>query len=137
MASVYILSFSAICRVQPPIAHHFRSAPWGYVFPLIAIAGLAGIPWAMARADEWKSFLAAGCYLTGMLLSVVFGIFPIVLPARNSEYSLTVKNTRASGYGLKVGLIWWTLGVILVTGYFTYLYRSSAGKVTLSRDGNE
>jgi cytochrome bd-type quinol oxidase subunit 2 len=65
---------------------HFRSAPWGYVFPLTAIAGLAGIRWAMDRADEWKSFLGAGCYLTGMLLSVVFGIFPMVLPALNSAY---------------------------------------------------
>ena len=127
----------ASLRVQPAIARHFRSAPWGYVFPLIAMAGLVGVRWAMARADEWKSFLAAGCYLTGMLLSVVFGIFPMVLPARNSGYSLTVENTQAAGYGLKIGLIWWTLGVILVTGYFTYVYRSSAGKVTLPQNGNE
>jgi cytochrome d ubiquinol oxidase subunit II len=131
--AVTIASF----RVQPAIARHFRSAPWGYVFPLTAIAGLAGIRWAMARADEWKSFLAAGCYLTGMLLSVVFGIFPMVLPALNSAYSLTVASTQAAGYGLKIGLIWWTLGVVLVTGYFRYVYRSSAGKVTLPRDGNE
>jgi cytochrome d ubiquinol oxidase subunit II len=131
--AVTIASF----RVQPAIARHFRSAPWGYVFPLTAIAGLAGIRWAMARADEWKSFLAAGCYLTGMLLSVVFGIFPMVLPAFNSAYSLTVASTQAAGYGLKIGLIWWTLGVVLVTGYFTYVYRSSAGKVTLPQNGNE
>jgi cytochrome d ubiquinol oxidase subunit II len=127
----------ASLRVQPAIARHFRSAPWGYVFPLIAMAGLVGVRWAMARADEWKSFLTAGCYLTGMLLSVVFGISPMVLPARNAEYSLTVENTQAAGYGLKIGLIWWTLGVILVTGYFTYVYRSSAGKVTLPQNGNE
>jgi cytochrome bd ubiquinol oxidase subunit II len=131
--AVTIASF----RVQPAIARHFRSAPWGCVFPLIAIAGLAGIRWAMARADEWKSFLAAGCYLTGMLLSVVFGVFPMVLPALNSAYSLTVASTQAAGYGLKIGLIWWTLGVVLVIGYFTYVYRSSAGKVTLPQDGDE
>jgi cytochrome d ubiquinol oxidase subunit II len=90
--AVTIASF----RVQPAIARHFRSAPWGYVFPLTAIAGLAGIRWAMTRADEWKSFLAAGCYLTGMLLSVMFGIFPMVLPALNRAYSLTVESTQAS-----------------------------------------
>src|ERR1700687_286651 len=131
--AVTIASF----RVQPAIARHFRSAPWGYVFPLIAIAGLAGLRWAMARSDEWKSFLAAGCYLTGMLLSAVFGIFPMVLPALNSAYSLTVQSTQAAGYGLKIGLIWWTLGVVLVTGYFNYVYRSSAGKVTLPQNDNE
>jgi len=50
--AVTIASF----RVQPAIAHHFRSAPWGYVFPLTAIAGLAGIRWAMARADDGRAF---------------------------------------------------------------------------------
>jgi hypothetical protein len=86
---------------------------------------------------RWKSFLGAGCYLTGMLLSVVFGIFPMVLRVLNSAYSLTVASTQTAGYGLKIELIWWTLGVVLVTGYFTYVYRSSAGKVTLPQAGNE
>ncbi len=127
--AVTITSF----RVQPAIAHHFRSAPWGYVFPLIAIAGLAGVRWAMARGNEWSSFVAAGCYLAGMLLSAVFGIFPMVLPARNAAFSMTIENTQAANYGLTVGLIWWILGVILVTGYFIFVYRSSAGKVTLQK----
>jgi len=131
--AVTIASF----RVQPAIAAHFRAASWGYAFPLVALAGLAGVRWAMARADEWKSFLASGGYLAGMLLSVVFGLFPMVLPARNSAYSLTIENTKAAGYGLKVGLIWWVVGVILVTGYFIYVYRSSSGKVALPRHDSE
>jgi cytochrome bd ubiquinol oxidase subunit II len=101
------------------------------VFPLTAIAGLAGIRWAMARGRRMEE-VAAGCYLTGMLLSIVFGIFPMVLPALNSAYSLTVQSTQAAGCGMRIGLIWWTLCVFLVTGYFTYVYRSSAGKVTLA-----
>jgi len=43
-----------------------------------------------------------------MLLSVVFGIFPMVLPVLNSAYSLTVASTQTAGYGLKIELIWWT-----------------------------
>src|SRR5260370_38556778 len=126
----------ASLRVQPAIARHFRSAPWGYVFPLIALAGLVGVRWSTARADEWKSFLAAGCYLPGMLLRVVFGIFPMGLPARNSEYSLTFQNTHAASYRLKIGLIWWTLGVILFIRSFTYLYPSPARQVTLPQRDN-
>jgi hypothetical protein len=44
-----------------------------------------------------------------------------------------IENTQAVKYGLTVGLIWWILGVILVTGYFTFVYRSSAGKVALEK----
>jgi cytochrome d ubiquinol oxidase subunit II len=99
------------------------------VFPLLAVAGLAGVAFELRKHDEHKAFFASCAYLAGMLTSVVFSIYPMVLPARNPVYSLTVSNSKAGDYGLKVGLIWWILGMILATGYFTYVYRSFAGKV--------
>ena len=124
-------------RVQPQIMAHFRRSPWGAIFPVLAIAGLAGIRWASARKDEVKGFLTSACYLAGMLLSVVFGVFPMVLPARNPAYSLTVENSQAGSYGLKVGAIWWILGMILAAGYFIHVYRSFAGKVALDKHSSE
>jgi cytochrome d ubiquinol oxidase subunit II len=53
----------------------------------------------------------------------------MVLPARNPLYSLTVQNAKAGDYGLKVGLIWWTLGILLAASYFIFVYRSFSGKV--------
>jgi cytochrome d ubiquinol oxidase subunit II len=82
------------------------------------------------------AFFASCLYLVGMLTSVVFGVYPMVLPARNPVYSLTVAGARAGEYGLKVGVIWWTVGMILAAGYFTYVYRSFAGKVELDSDSN-
>jgi cytochrome d ubiquinol oxidase subunit II len=124
-------------RVQPIIALHFRSSPWGIALPMLAIAGVVGIRWYMARANESKSFLASACYLAGMLLSAVFGLFPVVLPARNTAYSLTVENSQAGSYGLKVGVVWWIIGMILATGYFSYVYRSFAGKVAIGKHGEK
>jgi len=72
--------------------------------------------------------------LTGMLASVVFGLYPLVLPARNPSYSLTVANAKAGEYGLKVGAVWWTIGILLAAGYFTYVYRSFAGKVVIAKN---
>jgi cytochrome d ubiquinol oxidase subunit II len=131
-----IVTFASF-RVQPQILLHFRSSPWGVIFPTLALAGLAGVRWANARAAELKSFLASSCYLAGMLFSVVFGLFPLVLPARNPAYSLTVENSQAGSYGLKIGTMWWVLGMILATAYFTYVYRSFAGKVTLGEHRDE
>jgi len=71
-----------------------------------------------------------------MLTSVVFGVFPMVLPARNPIYSLTVNGAKASDYGLKVGLIWWVVGMMLAAGYFIFVYRSFAGKVSVEKDGH-
>jgi cytochrome d ubiquinol oxidase subunit II len=90
----------------------------------------------MAHRNELRAFFASCAYLVGMLTSVVFGVYPMVLPARNPMYSLTVATAKAGAYGLKVGLIWWVLGMILAAGYFTYVYRSFAGKVVVEKDGH-
>ena len=123
---VTALTFS----VQPQVSLNFKAWPLGYVLPLLAVAGLAGIPFELRRKNERNAFFASCVYILGMLTSVVFGVYPMVLPARNPVYALTVHNAKAADYGLKVGLIWWVIGMALATVYFTYVYRSFAGKIT-------
>jgi len=132
-----ILVVSAVTfRVQPQVQENFRTWPWGFIFPALAIAGAAGVKFFQARNEERKAFLSSCGYLAGMLTSMVFGVYPLVLPARNSLYSLTVSNAKAGVYGLQVGLAWWVVGMILGGGYFTYLYRAFAGKVSLDGGGH-
>jgi cytochrome bd ubiquinol oxidase subunit II len=117
-------------RVQPHVPTALSHRPWGYVFPLLALAGLISVRVFLARAGDWKSFLASCAYIVGMLTSVVFGLYPLVLPASTDPaFSLTVENAKAGDYGLRIGLVWWILGMILVTGYFVFTYRHFAGKV--------
>jgi cytochrome bd ubiquinol oxidase subunit II len=119
-------------KVQPQVKENFLTWPWGFIFPLLAVAGAAGIAFELRRSDERKAFLASCAFILGMLTSVVFGVYPMVLPARNPVYSMTAAGARAGGYGLKVGLVWWTIGMILAFGYFAYLYRSFSGKVDIA-----
>jgi len=117
-------------KVQPGVPANLALHPWGYVFPVLALSGLAGMLWFMRKHDELKSFLASCIYIVGMLTSVVFGLYPLVLPAStNPAYSLTVDNAKAADYGLRIGLVWWIVGMILVAGYTIHVYRSFAGKV--------
>jgi cytochrome d ubiquinol oxidase subunit II len=85
----------------------------------------------MAKKNERNAFVSSSAYLAGMLTSVVFGVYPMVLPARDASYSLTIDSAKAGAYGLKIGLIWWGVGMVLATGYSTYVYRSFSGKVTV------
>jgi cytochrome bd ubiquinol oxidase subunit II len=123
-------------RVQPQIKENFVKWPWGIVFPLLAVAGAAGVQFGLRMKDERKAFLASCGYLAGMLTSVVFGVYPMVLPARNPIYSLTVNSAAAGAYGLKIGVVWWIVGMILAAGYFTFVYRSFAGKVMVEKNGH-
>lgn len=124
-------------QVQPQVKVNFVTWPWGLIFPLLAVAGLAGVAFELRKHEERKAFFASCAYLTGMLTSVVFGVYPMVLPARNPLYSLTVNGAKAGAYGLKIGMIWWVMGMILAAGYFTLVYRSFAGKVEVGRESHE
>ena len=120
-------------KLQPHLLASYSVRPWGYVFPFIAVAALVGV--IVFRKNEGRAFCASCGYLVGMLASVAFGLYPDVLPAStNSALSLTVKNAKAANYGLKIGLAWWTVGIILATIYFVMVYRRFAGKVSVSSD---
>ncbi|HTV57367.1 MAG TPA: cytochrome d ubiquinol oxidase subunit II [Verrucomicrobiae bacterium] len=126
-----ILITWATFRVQPHVPASFAVRPWGIVFPILAVAGLIGVRWFLRRNDaDQMTFFASCAYLLGMLTSVVFGVYPYVLPAcTNPAFSLTIYNAKAPNYGLRIGLIWWFIGMALVVSYFTFLYRHVSGKV--------
>jgi cytochrome d ubiquinol oxidase subunit II len=67
-----------------------------------------------------------------MLASASFGIYPHLLPSvSDAAHGLGVENAAASAYGLRVGLVWWTIGMMMVVGYFVFTYRHFAGKANL------
>ena len=136
VAALTVLVTAVTFQVQPQIKENLTTWPWGLVFPLLAVAGLAGVQFELIKRHQRNAFLASCAYLTGMLTSVVFGVYPMVLPARNPVYSLTVASAKAADYGLKVGLVWWVFAMILAIGYFVFVYRSFAGKVVVAKDGH-
>jgi cytochrome d ubiquinol oxidase subunit II len=133
VAALTALVTAVTFQIQPQVKENFMTWPVGFLFPVLAVAGLAGVRWFMTHRNELRTFLASCAYLAGMLTSVVFGLYPMVLPARNPVYSLTVATAKAADYGLKIGLAWWIIGIILAAGYFTYVYRSFAGKVAVDK----
>lgn len=131
----YVVAFTVIItvvsfRLQPNILKQFSEHPWGYVFPLLAFAGLALMRAASLRELDLYAFLSSCLYLIGMLTSTVFGVFPYVLPSNISpDAGLTVTNAAAVESGLYIGLAWWIPGMALAAGYSIFVYRRFAGKV--------
>jgi cytochrome d ubiquinol oxidase subunit II len=122
--TILITAFSF--AIQPQLRQSFAARPWGYVFPLVALAGLAG----MRVMRGTQAFLSSSLFIVGMLTSAAFGVFPYVLPSNGDPLlGLTVYNAAAAPYGLKVGLAWFIPGMLLATGYFVYVYRHFAGKI--------
>jgi cytochrome d ubiquinol oxidase subunit II len=121
-------------QIQPQILLNLSAHPWGFFFPAIVIASLAGIFYYLRGvATPTKArlaFLHSCGYLFGMLTSVAFGLYPYVLPARaGPALSLSIYNSRTSDHALRIGLAWWIVGMILAAVYFIFLYRRFSGPV--------
>jgi cytochrome d ubiquinol oxidase subunit II len=124
-------------QIQPHLARSFSAMPAGFIFPALALAGLTGSFIYRAKGDDLKAFISSALYIIGMLTSVVFGVFPMVLPANtNPQFSLTIQNASAPEYGLRVGLMWFAPGILLALSYTTFLYRKFSGKVSLDDGGH-
>ena len=130
-----VLGTIATFWVSPWMLESFGARPYGYVLPLVAVAGLVGMIVFNVRERDREAFLSSSAYIVGMLTSTVFAVYPRVLPAVNPENSLTITNAAASDYGQAVGLIWWSIGMVLAVVYFVVIYRLFRGKVRLEDEG--
>jgi cytochrome d ubiquinol oxidase subunit II len=121
--------------VSPEMLRSFNERPYGYVLPLVALAGLIGMVFFDLRGRDRAAFLSSSAYIVGMLTSTVFGVYPNVLPAVDPANSLTIQNASASRYSMTVGLVWWSIGIVLAAVYFIVIYRLFRGKVRLEDEG--
>jgi cytochrome d ubiquinol oxidase subunit II len=127
---------AATFQVQPHVPERLASYPWGSIFPVTALAGLVGMVWFNSKQENLKAFLASCAYIVGMLTSVVFGLYPYVLPSNTDPArSLDIYDAAAGAYGLKVGLFWFFPGILLASAYFAFVYRKFAGKISTA-DGH-
>jgi len=127
VAALTVLITALSFKVQPHLFANFGAHSWGYVFPMLALAGLIGV--RLSRR-ELLAFLSSAAYIAGMLTSAAFGVYPYVL-ASNGDPSvgLTIYNSSAPHYGLNIGLRWFIPGMVLAAAYFFFVYRHFAGKV--------
>jgi cytochrome d ubiquinol oxidase subunit II len=98
-------------------------------------ASLVYLYFAHSRRHEKAAFLASCAYIAGMLVGAAFALYPNVLPASTGQqYNLTIYNAATGAYGLAIGVVWWTLSIILALRYFVFTYRMFRGKLHPGED---
>jgi cytochrome d ubiquinol oxidase subunit II len=131
-AGLSLAGLAATLAIRPELLDNYRSHPIGMIFPLAVVAGLAGMSNYRVLGKDKAAFICSSLYIAGMLGGAAFALYPSLLPACNDPtLSLTIHNAAASPYGLRVGIVWWTIGIILTLGYFTVVYRIHRGKIRL------
>ncbi len=133
MTLLVAVSFIATVKLRPQLLANYHAHLLSWLIPLIVAGALAALLYFRQQENDLAAFVASSLCIGGLLSGAAFGMFPVVLPATTgSQFDLTIWNTAAQGYGLRVGVVWWLLGMTMATVYFTYLYRSFRGKVSLA-----
>lgn len=110
--------------VQPLTLEHLNLRPWGAVFPILALAGLAASHRWRCTGRYFAAFLGSGAFLYGLLASAAVGLFPYVLPARDPIHGLTVTDVAVRTDTLSTTLTWWLPGMALACAYVVIVFRS-------------
>ena len=130
-----LLNIVGTTFVRPEFWKNYSEFPWAFVFPVVGIATFLYIYIFTSKKQDGKAFLSSSIFIGSTLLATAFGLFPYLLRSLIDENnSLTVYNTITGEYGLRVGLVWWIIGIILTSIYFIYIYRSFRGKITSSTE---
>jgi cytochrome d ubiquinol oxidase subunit II len=130
-----LLSLLATLWIRPELSANYRTAPIGYIIPLAVFDSIFAMFIFSRKGNDLGAFLASSFYLAFMLVGAVFALYPVILPAVDPRYNLTIQNSVTASYALAIGLRWFSLGMVLALAYFVFIYRMFRGKVKLNDSG--
>ena len=130
LVALTAVGIPATVLARPPSLDNYKGHPIAFLVPLAVIASVGVMRLTMAGHSRLSSFLASCGYLSSMLMGAVTGLFPVLLPAVGTQgQNLTIERAMSSPHTLRVGLVWWSVGVCLALMYFAIVYRLFHGKV--------
>ena len=134
-AALGVASFLLAPRINPPLLTNYEAHPGLYgIVALTAGAFVVTVVLETSGRDR-AAFGASGLLIVGAIASAAVALYPNLLPATpEPRYSLTIHNSSASPYGLRVALIWFVIGLALIGLYTLVTHRPFAGRV---RPGSE
>ena len=66
----------ATFSLRPAMLSSFYEHPWGFVFPALAVLGLALVGYFGFKGRDRAAFLSSGAYIAGMMASTAFAVYP-------------------------------------------------------------
>jgi len=131
------VSLTATLSIRPGLLDNYRRVPILFLIPALVATSLL-IMWRMAPGgNERGTFLSSCAYLVFMLVGAAAALYPnMLLSSTDPALNITVYNAKSGEYALSVGLIWWSIGMIIAIGYFVFVYRMFRGKVAETAGGH-
>jgi len=128
---ITLISLPATIAVRPSALDNYKAYPILFLIPALVVATLIGILSFTKQKKPLAAFLSSCLYLVFMLVGAAAGLYPTLLPSSSDpSRNITIASALAGPHSLHVGLIWWSLGLILALAYFITTYWLFRGKVS-------
>jgi cytochrome d ubiquinol oxidase subunit II len=128
---ITLISLPATVAVRPSALANYKAFPILFLIPALVVASLIAMLSFTRLNKPLPAFLSSCSYLVFMLVGAAAGLYPTLLPSSTDPArDITIADALAGPHSLHVGLIWWSLGLVLALAYFTASYWLFRGKVT-------
>jgi cytochrome bd ubiquinol oxidase subunit II len=128
---VTLVSLPATIAVRPSALDNYRAHPALFAIPALVVATLIGILSFTRQRKPLAAFLSSCLYLVFMLVGAAVGLYPTLLPSSSdSALDITIARALTGPHSLHVGLVWWSVGLVLALTYIVTVYSLFRGKVS-------
>jgi cytochrome d ubiquinol oxidase subunit II len=128
---ITLISLPATIAVRPSALENYKAYPILFLIPALVVATLIGILTFTKQKKPLVAFLSSCLYLVFMLVGAAAGLYPTLLPSSSDpSRNITIASAITGPHSLHVGLIWWSLGLVLALVYFVTSYWLFRGKVS-------
>ncbi len=130
MTGLWVIVTLATAGLRWEVFSNLWKHPWSFAFVAIAFGGVGGVLYSLRSNRDLSGFAASCLFLLGLLGASAIGNYPYFLRSTvDPSFDLTAVESASSSMSLKWALGWWTVSLILVCGYFTFLFYWIRNKV--------
>ena len=136
LAMLTVVSLVATLSIRPQLLANYRTYPVLYAVPVAVAASLGAMFIYRRKGSDTGAFLASCAYLVFMLVGAAAAVYPnLLVSTTDPALNITVENAHTGAYALRVGLVFWGIGMAMAAGYFVFIYRMFKGKVATQTEG--
>jgi len=120
---------AATWAVQSRVPEAMLGEPWRLVFPAAAVVAFVATAVLHRQHRHRGTFLATSAFIFAMVTSAAAGLYPWMLPSsRAAQWSLAVHDVAAAEESLRIGAVWWPIGMAFALGYTVFVHRRFSGR---------
>jgi cytochrome bd ubiquinol oxidase subunit II len=125
-----VAALAGTIAVRPRILDNYRAYPMAVAIPVVVFTALIAMRVFLGRGGDRNVFLSSAAFLVAMLAGAAVAQYPVLLPSSSDpQLDLRIADAAAGPHSLRIGLIWWTGGMLLAVAYTGFIYRSFRGKI--------